>query len=365
MLRQIARLTSIVDASDGACAIAVYADAADRTLVAADLGYEGVACVDDAARALILLCDVWEATRLERIRAWAESITDFVLYMQQADGRFVNFITDWSGRRNEHGLTSSPGGGFWQARGVRGLAKAALTLGDDRAREGAERGLTFIRDLRDAPADVRAIHVMMGIELLRGDRSQPTRADVERWCEEIAAQRRGDVLLDNPDETEPHLWGHQQEGALAEAGAYLERPDLVDVARRSALAYLAPLIESGFDAPTVQPYGVAAAVYSVERLAIVTRDPVFDDLRRKARAWFDGRNPAGRAVYDRSAGRVHDGIDDGVLNEHSGAESNIVGAQALLDHVTRTAPALVPAIDAYFSHDVRERLGRDAEARSA
>jgi hypothetical protein len=38
-------------------------------------------------------------------------------------------------------------------------------------------------------------------------------------------------------------------------------------------------------------------------------------------------------VYDRVNGRVNDGIDDGRLNPHSGAESNIVGAQALLPDV--------------------------------
>jgi hypothetical protein len=115
---------------------------------------------------------------------------------------------------------------------------------------------------------------------------------------------------------------------------------LLDVARQSALAYLAPLIESGFDEPVVQPYGVASAIYSVDRLATLTGDPLFADLRQKARAWFDGRNPSNRVVYDRDAGRVHDGIDEGVLNMHSGAESNIVGAQALIDDVVKAVPAL-------------------------
>jgi hypothetical protein len=45
-------------------------------------------------------------------------------------------------------------------------------------------------------------------------------------------------------------------------------------------------------------------------------------------------------VYDRDAGRVHDGIDEGVLNPHSGAESNIVGAQALFDDVVKAVPGL-------------------------
>lgn len=338
MLQQLEWLTRrVAAAGPEATAIAVYADAADRTVPAADFGFEGVACVDDCARAVVLLLDVWAASGHEPLRSWAESLVEFILYMQQGDGRFVNFIWDWTGRRNETGPTSFPGGGFWHARGVRALSKATLALDHKRAARGLESGLAFIRAAREVPPDVRAIHALTVIELLRAGRMTHLRADLERWSEEIASVRAGDVLLDNRDETEPHLWGHVQEGVLAEAGALLGRADLVATARRSALAYLAPLIESGFDLPTVQPYGVASAVYSVDRLHALTGEPRFADLAAKARAWFDGRNTAGAPVYDRDAGRVHDGIDDGVLNPHSGAESNIVSAQALIDDVIRDA----------------------------
>lgn len=366
MLRQLARLTAPVEAAGPrASAIAVYADATDRVFPATDLGYEGVACVDDAARAAVLLCDVWEATGLPLARAWAGSLLDFLDYMQLGDGRFVNFIVDWGGRTNDAGPTSFPGGAFWHARGVRALAKAWLVLGDERARHGLALGLPHIREARDVPPDVRSIHALMVVELLRAGQFTELGADLERWCAEIAGLRSGDVLLDNPDEDGPHLWGHVQEGVLAEAGHFLGRADLIDVARRSALAYLAPLIESGFDAPTVQPYGVASAAYSVERLASVTGDAVFADLARKARAWFDGRNPARRPVYDRGTGRVHDGIDDGVVNPHSGAESNIVGAQALFREVARRAPDLLPMADAGFARVMRTRLESVHAARTA
>lgn len=336
MLAQLERLTRPVpEAGPRAAAIAVYADSADRAFPAADLGFEGVACVDDAARAAVLFLDLWDATRAPAMRDWAEAVLDFVLYMQQDDGRFVNFIWDWDGRRNTSGPTSFAGGGFWQARGVRALAKAAIVLGDGRARRGLEQGLAWIRDARDVPADVRSLHVLVGLEVAGAGLVADLVPDLERWATEIAELRRGAVLLDNPDEAEPHLWGHMQEGVLADAGERLQRPELIDVARASALAYLAPLIESGFDLPTVQPYGVASAVYSVDRLAAVTGEARFHDLARKARAWFDGRNTAGRPVYDREAGRVHDGIDVGVLNPHSGAESNVVGAQALIADVIR------------------------------
>ncbi len=338
MLRQIARLTVPVEsAGERACAIAVYADATDRTLPAAERGYEGVACVDDTARALILFSDVWSATGLPRMREWALGVLDFLLYMQLEDGRFVNFITDWSGRRNELGVTSFPGGGFWHARGTRALARAALTLGEERARVPLERALDHIRTARDVPADVRSIHVLMGLELLRAGAFPELRSELAAWCDEIAACRRGDVLFDNLDEIEPHLWGHQQEGVLAEAGEFLGRDDLIDIARQSVLTYLAPRIDSGFDEPTVQPYGVASAVYSLGRLRAITGEPRFDDLWRMTRGWFDGR---------------------------SGAESNVVGAQALLDQVIRTAPLLAPLVETCFAPDVRERFSALQEAGS-
>ena len=56
MLRQLARLTRpIPSAGPGALAVAVYADGSDETVAARESGFEGVACVDDAARLLGLL----------------------------------------------------------------------------------------------------------------------------------------------------------------------------------------------------------------------------------------------------------------------------------------------------------------------
>ena len=345
MLRQLAHLTRPVAGAPGAVAIAVYADAAGVTIPAAECGQEGVACVDDAARALVLLSDIWSATRLPVIRAWAGALLEFVLYMQDGDGRFVNFIADWSGTRNENGPTSQVGDGcFWQARGLRGLASAALAFDDPRASLGLTRGLAQLHR-EPVAANVRAIHILTAVDLLRAGRAPELREHLGPWAAELVACRRDGVLFDDPDQQEPHLWAHVQEGALARAGHYLGREDLVQVARESALLYLAPLIESGFDLPTVQPDGVASALFGVETLAVITGEERFRELAGKARAWFDTHDAAGRAVYDRVAGRVHDGVDAGVLNEDSGAESNILAGQALLAEVVRTAAVHVPAIE--------------------
>lgn len=328
MMRQLRRLTGPVPAAGPAArALAVYADASDRPVAARESGEEGVACVDDAARAVVLLADLWTATGDPTHREWAAGLLDFLLYQQRPDGRFVNFVHDWDGRRNERGLTSAPGGAFWQARALSGLAKAWIVLGEERAHEAFHRALAPIR-AAPAAADVRSVQIRAILEVLRTGRLPELRADLATWCDELVASRDGDVLLDAPGTL--HLWGHSQEAVLADAGAFLGRADLIAAARRSAEAVFVPAIVSAFAIPVVQPYGVACAVDAMDRLASVTGEARYDRLATDARAWFDGRNAAGAPIYDRVRGRVADGIDDGRVSASSGAESNVVGAQALL-----------------------------------
>jgi len=328
MLTRLAALARPLELDDQrAFGLAIYADETGEHFGARESGVEGVACIDDAARALVLWSDLWEQTKLPVARDWVEGLLAFCRWMQQDDGRFVNFVLDWTGVRNTDGITSqADGASFWQARGARGMAKVWRVFGDERARADYERAKASF-DERPVGSDARAVQILAALDA--GD----SRADIARWCDDIASQRRGDVLLDAHDATEPHLWGHIQEGVLATAGAALDRRDLIDLARRSADAYLVPLVAAGFDLPMVQPYGAASAAFSLGRLAEVTGDPRYAAASRDARAWFDGRNPAKRPVYDRAAGRVADGVDGTQLNPHSGAESNIAGAQAVIDDV--------------------------------
>lgn len=332
MLRQLARLTRPFPAAGpGACALAVY-EVVGALAPARESGEEGVACVDDAARGLALYCDLWAATRHDHFRQRAVSLLDFVLWMQCPDGRFVNFVHDWSGQQNHDGPTSFAGGAFWQARGLRGLAKAWVVLDDDRVGGAFGRALACIERSDDVAPDVRAVHVAALLDLIRAGRGPQVRDLLARWCDEIASKRHGDVLLDGETD-DVHLWGHTQETVLAQAGTLLDRPDLVEAARRSAETVFVPAIASGFDLPLVQPYGVACAVHAMDALAAATGEARYVELARDARAWFDGRNPARKTVYDRVAGRVADGIDDGRVSLNSGAESNVVAAEALFAEI--------------------------------
>ncbi len=345
MLRQLARLTRAVPAAGpGAVALAVYAGPDDAPVAARESGVEGVACVDDAARAVVLLCAVWEATRLSWVRTWCEGLLDFLAWMQDPDGRWVNFVVDWEGTRNRGGASSFAGGAFWQARALQATARAAIVLDDPRAEAMLDRGMAWMR----APAapDVRALHVMTALDLLRAGRVPRLRDHLTGWIDQMLTCSRDGMLLNDRGETGfPHLWGHVEEAALAGGGALLGRDDVVDVALHSAELVFRDAIESGFDLPRVQPYDVASAIEVMDRLHAVTGAAEYAELAGTARQWFDGRNPAGRPVYDADAGRVADGIDEGRVSANSGAESNVVGAQALLDRVVEQARRL-PGVDA-------------------
>ena len=350
MLRQLARLTRpLPSAGPDALAVAVYGDPSDEPVVARESGFEGVACIDDAARLLDVLCDVWTATPVPALERWARGVLEFVLWMQVPDGRWLNFVYDWRGTRNESGITSSTGENFWHARALAGVSNAWLTFGDERARSALQRGLDHAIS-RPAPSDLRAVHLLVGLRLLERGQFEGIEPAVRRWASDIASCRIGERLMNNPDERgDPHLWAHVQEGALADAGRALGDDRLVDVARASASAVWVPVVRSGFDLPSVSPYDVACAIDCLDRLGKADADGPWGELATDARAWFDRVDERGRMVYDRATGRVADGVDEGRVSENSGAEANIVAACSLIDEALTSVPgaiALLPAAPA-------------------
>src|SRR5439155_904154 len=127
---------------------------------------------------------------------------EFVLYMQREDGRFHNFIRDWDGTINTDGPTSYAGATFWQARAVRALAKAHLVFRGPRVASPLARGFAFATQ-HPAPPDVRAIQVFAALDPMHVGLTPVLRETLERWCDEIAECRDGDVLFNAPGEPTP------------------------------------------------------------------------------------------------------------------------------------------------------------------
>lgn len=333
MIRQLRRLTRPVPAlGPGVVALAVYAHESDGQFVtrsAAEQAFEGVACLDDAARAAVLYSEIWRRHRFDWARTEAAGLLGFTCAMQMRDGAFVNFIADWDGHRQLDTPTSRPGGGPWHARGMHALACAVSAFGDDRYAMAFEAGF----ELLDQPTpylDLRAIAILAALEFWLATDERRVADRALAWAGEIMAARVGDVLPDLAGDVNVHLWGHLQEAALARVGHEFGRDDLVQAAARSADAILVPAAQRAFPGPRSLPFEVSSTVAGLDALVTARKEARYAEAAALARAWFDGRNAAGQVVYDRERGCVFDGIDGDRVSRNSGAESNVEGALALM-----------------------------------
>src|SRR2546428_1651860 len=212
VLRHLRRLTqSFVQEGQRIAYIHVYArplapgrEPPLEFITAQESGFEGIACVDDAARAALLALHthaLLAAQPQEQERAavalgLAQDWLRFVTYMQEPDGRFINFIADAAGTKNRYGRTSYAGGRWWTARAMWALATAWRATGDERYGHHVLRGrLTRTSDLK-----VTAIQALALMELHQLRPEPRLRQRICALCDAIVAggpsyfrDRRGQV----------------------------------------------------------------------------------------------------------------------------------------------------------------------------
>lgn len=150
---------------------------------AKDSGYEGFACVDDTARAVVLASHIYERlTKVQKNKLPKEakskinqalkeckelvySWNNFLLYMQEEDGKFTNFILDPEGTKNYIIEGSKPGGEAWTARALWALSSSYAVFKEKRWLQAYKRG--FVKDMKDnayksllivAVLDILAVH---------------------------------------------------------------------------------------------------------------------------------------------------------------------------------------------------------------
>jgi hypothetical protein len=299
-------------------------------ITARESGFEGIACVDDVARAAILALQVHEETGSAVALRLARDWLRFVIYMQEPDGRFTNFIADDAGTKNRHGRTSYAGGRWWTARALWALAMAWRVTGDeDYLRHFLHGRLVPTRDLK-----VTALQALALMELYQcrpDDQGRPDellRRCICTLCDAIVASGPG-YFRDHSGQDEVALWGYHQLQAVARAAHLFARLDYVRACAETVRTLVAPVVADGFF--HVYPrqrdmqcaYSVSSLVVGLEEFYKVSGQPCYHDLALECAAWLDGHNPAGQALYDPATGHCADGIIAGTVSSHCGAESAI------------------------------------------
>src|SRR5215217_4691446 len=185
-----------------------------------DASGEGIAAVDDAARAALVYLTDYESTSDPTSLDKARRLLNFVLYMQADDGQFYNFIIDRAGTINQTGNTSFKSSGWWAARAARALGagyRVMRTVDPDYASQ-LEQAFQGIRDvwagevaanygqydqvhgvpvpawLIASGSDVTSIAVLALLEVDKATDGQDaaTRDLLTKLCEGLSAYQAGD-----------------------------------------------------------------------------------------------------------------------------------------------------------------------------
>ncbi len=342
--------------------VALYAEAPDyRPTPSPERdGSEGIASLDDAARAAVVYLRAFEMTGDQRAREEALGLLSFVAAMEQGDGEFINFI-DARGRLNRTAPSSRKSMSYWAARSIWALGEAVRVLGteDLESVSGARAVLdrAIARMAREVDGGrliggsaTATSEALLGILALHEAEPTPRLASLAaRMAALLVPLSRGSsttppwgARTDQPTATW-HAWGSRSTAALARTSIALNRPDLLAAARQEADGLWGRFLLAGQVPWEVAPngavrsfpqiaYGIGPVVEGYLDLAEATGDRRYAVFAGLTASWFLGANPAHVSMYDQMTGRTFDGIDGPSaeqVNRNSGAESTIEALLAL------------------------------------
>jgi hypothetical protein len=350
----------------------VYADYPAYQWVGA--GDEGIACVDDVARAAIVYLRSYELRGDTASLSRAQSLLRFVMKMQTDDGQSYNFLrSDHS--INRDGTTSLKSFGWWSARAVWAMSLGCRVLQNTDSHFAREleqhvrRSLPNVKRLLEkygatktmsgfvlpewlmyeSGADATA-ELMLGlVEFYRFGHDEHVKMYIKKLADGLMRMQDGDVRTfpfgaHRSWQTTWHSWGNSQSFVLAYAGKVLKDTTMVASAEREARAFYSRLLIDGmlkewdFADPQKKvayeqiAYGIRPLTLGLLRLYDATGNELYQKMAGLAASWLFGNNVLREVMYDKTTGRCYDGISDSArVNRNSGAESTIEALYTLLE----------------------------------
>jgi len=355
----------------------IYSEYPDYDWV--DAGDEGIACVDDAARAAVVYLRHFELTGDSSSLARARKLLEFCRYMQAEDGLFYNFIFA-DHRINRNGRTSRKSLGWWTARGLWALGEGyrVFALRDSSYAAQLQRSIVRVFPHLDTLlAHYLQVDTVNGFlmprwllhngaadatsELMLGLASYVRVSDDARAKRYLRRFARGLLAMQLGDEsTFPfgaflswhntwHGWGNSQAQALATMAAFMPDTAFWQAAQNEAQGFYRywhahgavrqfefaknpqPTVARADTFPQIA-YALRPMIVTSIRLAELTGDDRYAELAADLATWFFGNNIASKPMYDPATGRGYDGIvSRTAINRNAGAESTIEALYSLLE----------------------------------
>jgi len=347
---------------------------------------EGIACVDDAARAAIFYIRYADRYNNHKARQKAGRLLDFLLHMQADNGYFYNFIWD-DYTIHKYYTRSEAKGDWWSYRALWALTEAVQS-GDmfepdlvARIDSALIRGLRNVleqkqvsRDTIDfsgipcpnwlpygAAADLAGLLLLSLVPYYQSHGS--------KICfDRISDLAEGILLMQQKSDSFPygaflswqnkwHAWGNIQSYSLIKTAAIADFsgyavPALTEIDHFYTWMNRDTLLASfelAKDEQVVKildkmhysqiAYAIRPIVYSCIAAYEWSGDETYARLAADYAAWLFGRNPARMIMYNPHTGRCFDGINaPDQVNKNSGAESTIE-ALLVLQAIENCPPA--------------------------
>jgi len=358
--------------------IYIYADFPDYKPVEA--AGEGIACVDDVARAAIVYLRHFEisgdSSSLERGR----KLLQFLLDMQAENGMFYNFIlADHSINKTRE--NSQAKAEWWTWRSLWAFAEgmktyktvdpgfsAMIQVSIDRILPAVDSLLenyprkTLLEDFESPSWLPQKGGADQASILLLALNSLPASAGKNGLDEKIRRLADGLIMLQLADSTtfpyglfrswpdRWHAWGNSQAHALLLSSNYLSEIRFREKALMEIQFFYPFVMKKGFlsgisfvnrnDVPDTSysskfpqiAYDIRPMVLASLAAYDITGDEWFAHQAGEIACWLFGNNPAGARMYDPSTGRCFDGINnENYVNKNSGAESTIEALLTIIE----------------------------------
>lgn len=335
-------------------------------------GLEGEACVDDVARAVIVYLKHYSYYKDSHSLTKAKQGLNFVMYMQDPDGEFYNFMLPGL-KISKNGPTSYKAINFWGARAIWSLSWGYQVFKDIDIEYGEkisghlEKGINALERIikknnttipfndKQVPkwmelmgSDCISVCVLGLVKYYELKPSNKLSGLITELCEVISKTQFGSFTefpfsafisyVKNPDTW--HGWGNRQTHALTRAGSILKRLDWIKAAENEAENFYSHLLASDIvgvmnpypDLKVEQiAYTISPMIQGLLSLYEVTNKKKYAQYAGLITTWFYGNNISGKQMFIPEKGLVFDGICRDKVNMDSGAESTIEGIMSLMD----------------------------------
>ncbi len=333
---------------------------------------EGIACVDDAARAAVFYLGNYESKKDSNSLLKSERLMEFLLFMQSDTGFFFNFILADHSINKTH-KNSVAAADWWSWRAIWALSEGYKVLKNIKPELSLRISAALVKSVsaaeRSFPAEEHTEEIG-GIEVPEwlpagsaSDQAAVLLLAFTNIYEETADTAliaysdklcRGILIMKKGDSTKVpygaflswqsvwHAYGSSQSYALLKAYKILKKSELKIAALSEINFFYDYLLKKNFlnsfevikdssglsfskeDKFSQIAYGIRPMIFACLEAFSITKDTAYADKAAEIAGWFFGKNPAGTRMYSPSNGICFDGINsEKEVNYNSGAESTI------------------------------------------